>query len=152
MVDPRVDNFKQPTDSSRDLSGRNRQRRLRVIRSTTGLSWKLIRWFWPSTLSLAIASAIVSATISGALGVGDSMHSSLRRLALERLGDIDSIVMSPSFFEVDLAERLMECSTKDMDRSNLNLETIVHKIVDGTSNLFLKIVQQNRNKNRKQEQ
>ena len=129
MVDPRVDNFKQPTDSSRDLSGRNRQRRRRVIRSTTGLSWKLIRWFWPSTLSLAIASAIVSATISGALGVGDSMHSSLRRLALERLGDIDSIVMSPSFFEVDLAERLMECSTKDVDRPNLNLETIVPAIV-----------------------
>jgi putative ABC transport system permease protein len=53
--------------------------------------------------------AVATAVIVGALLVGDSVRGSLRFLATDRLGTIDSIVMAPKFFD-------QEAVLKDSDR------------------------------------
>jgi ABC-type antimicrobial peptide transport system permease subunit len=57
---------------------------------------------WPVALGIAAATA----TILGALLVGDSLRGSLRFLAMDRIGQIDQLVMSPNFFSEDVAAQL----------------------------------------------
>ncbi len=53
------------------------------------------RLMWPIALGIAAATA----TIIGALLVGDSLRGSLRFLALDRIGKIDHVVLAPNFFD-----------------------------------------------------
>jgi len=46
--------------------------------------------------------------LTGALVVGDSMRSSLRRLTLERLGRIDELLVADRFFRAELADELAD--------------------------------------------
>jgi putative ABC transport system permease protein len=74
------------------------------VRSLVGLALRLMRQWWPHLVALAAACGIVAATIAGALGVGDSLTSGLRRLALARLGGIQAAVLSDGLFRAKLAD------------------------------------------------
>ena len=56
----------------------------------------------------AVALGVLAATavLTGALLVGDSVRGSLRELALDRLGPVDSAVVTPSLFRAELADEL----------------------------------------------
>src|SRR5436189_1060260 len=60
----------------------------------------------------AVALGVLAATgvLTGALLVGDSMRGSLRRLVLERLGNIEEILVVDRFFRAELAEELVKQS------------------------------------------
>jgi ABC-type lipoprotein release transport system permease subunit len=65
-----------------------------------------LRFFWPAHLASAAGMAVGTATIVGALIVGDSVRGSLRDLTLERLGGIDYAMTAPRFFHEGLAEAI----------------------------------------------
>jgi hypothetical protein len=66
----------------------------------------LVRAWWPQVAALAAAAAVVSATITGALGVGSALRRGLRDLALERLGGIEAAVVADDFVRADVAAEL----------------------------------------------
>ncbi|MBU6222176.1 MAG: hypothetical protein KGR24_05425 [Planctomycetes bacterium] len=76
------------------------------IRSLAGLAGGLAARWWPQLLALAAACAVVSTTITGALGVGDVIRAGLHRLAVGRLGRIDAVVLGDGFFRRALADEL----------------------------------------------
>ncbi|GAB6164175.1 FtsX-like permease family protein [Thermostilla marina] len=55
-------------------------------------------------LAVAAGAAVACAVLVGALIVGDSMRESLRRLAIDRLGKIDTVVTPGRFFRAELAD------------------------------------------------
>lgn len=57
-------------------------------------------------LAVAAGVAVATAVITGALLVGDSVRGSLRDLALERLGNIDTVLVAEQPFREELAEEL----------------------------------------------
>lgn len=60
------------------------------------------RLMWPVALGIAAATA----TILGALLVGDSLRGSLRFLAMDRIGRIDQLIVAPNFFGQNVADQL----------------------------------------------
>ena len=67
-----------------------------------------IAHFWPTNLAVIGGVAVAVAVLAGALLVGASVRSSLRVLALERLGAIDQVVTSLGFVREELAGELMQ--------------------------------------------
>jgi putative ABC transport system permease protein len=61
---------------------------------------------WRMNLSVAAGAAVGTAVLSGALMVGDSMRGSLRHLAIDRLGNIDEVLLADHFFRARLADEL----------------------------------------------
>lgn len=59
-----------------------------------------------SNLTIALGVAAATAVLTGALIVGESMRGSLRDLTLDRLGQIDEIIVSDGFFREALATEL----------------------------------------------
>src|SRR5512134_827398 len=63
--------------------------------------------------AVALGVAAATAVLTGALLVGDSVRGSLRHLALDRLGEIDSVLLTQRFFRTQLADetakRIGEC-------------------------------------------
>ncbi len=57
-------------------------------------------------LAVAAGVAVATAVIAGALLVGDSVRGSLRDLVLERLGNIDQVLVAEQPFRADLATEL----------------------------------------------
>jgi putative ABC transport system permease protein len=57
---------------------------------------------------VALGVAVATAVILGALIVGDSMRGSLRFIAMDRIGAIESVVMAPRWFNEDLALNLKQ--------------------------------------------
>ena len=55
---------------------------------------------------VAMGVAVATAVIVGALVVGDSMRGSLRFIAMDRIGSIDSILVAPRWFDETLAKNL----------------------------------------------
>ena len=64
--------------------------------------------FWPTNLAVIGGVAVAVAVLAGALLVGTSVRSSLRALALERLGAIDQVVTSFGFVREELAGELLD--------------------------------------------
>ena len=62
------------------------------------------RWRIHAAVGLGVLTA--TAVLVGALVVGDSVHGSLRHLALDRLGKIDAALVVPRFFRTALAEEV----------------------------------------------
>ncbi len=58
---------------------------------------------WRSYLAIALGVAAGTASLTGALLVGDSMRGSLRALALDRLAGVSYAVQSPGYFREELA-------------------------------------------------
>jgi putative ABC transport system permease protein len=59
--------------------------------------------FWRLHLAVLLGAAVTATVLTGSLAVGDSMRSSLRRLWLERLGNVELAVVAPRFFRAELA-------------------------------------------------
>ena len=62
--------------------------------------------FWQIHLAVLLGAAVATAVLTGALLVGDSVRGSLRDLTLDRLGDIDHVMLSDRFFRETLAADL----------------------------------------------
>jgi putative ABC transport system permease protein len=60
--------------------------------------------FWRLHLAVLLGAAITATVLTGSLAVGDSMRASLRRLWLERLGDVELAAQAPRFFRAGLAD------------------------------------------------
>ncbi len=65
-----------------------------------------LAFHWRIHLAVAMGVAAAVAVLTGALLVGDSVRGSLRRLALDRLGRIDEILVVDRFFRQELAVEL----------------------------------------------
>ncbi len=72
--------------------------------------WTLIKdsvcYYWRSNLAVVMGVAVAVAVLVGSLLVGDSVRGSLRELALQRLGEVDRVLVGPGFFREKLAEDL----------------------------------------------
>ncbi|HEY5907065.1 MAG TPA: hypothetical protein VIZ31_03420, partial [Vicinamibacteria bacterium] len=62
--------------------------------------------FWRTNVAVVLGVATAVATLAGSLLVGESVRTSLARLALQRLGQTAFAVESASFFRDDLATSL----------------------------------------------
>ena len=67
--------------------------------------------FWRTNLAVLAGVAGAVSVLAGALLVGASVRDSLRDLALQRLGRIDHVITSGSFFREALAESLRASGT-----------------------------------------
>ena len=62
--------------------------------------------FWRLHLAVLLGAAVTATVLTGSLAVGDSMRASLRRLWLERLGNVELAVVAPRFFRAQLASEM----------------------------------------------
>ncbi len=74
-------------------------------------------WFWRSHLAVAFGCAVATAVLTGSLVVGDSMRGSLQQIALGRLGDLESVLVSPRFVRDPLADELTHSLQAKTDNS-----------------------------------
>lgn len=88
--------------STLNTRGGNRQ----GPRGNPRFGWRSVLFYWRSSVAVIAAVAVATAILTGALLVGASMRSSLRDLALGRLGTVDSMLVSSGFFRAALAEEL----------------------------------------------
>ncbi len=68
--------------------------------------------YWRAHVAVALGVVAGTATLTGALLVGDSMRGSLREAALERLGRIDFALVAPRFFREGLAGEIANPPTR----------------------------------------
>ena len=69
--------------------------------------------YWQTNLAVVAGVAVAVAVLAGALLVGSSVRASLRSLALERLGSVDSVVTSAHFLDDAFATTLSEAGAID---------------------------------------
>jgi len=62
--------------------------------------------FWRLHLAVLLGAAVTATVLTGSLAVGDSMRASLRRLWLERLGNVELAAVAPRFFRAELADEM----------------------------------------------
>ena len=67
-----------------------------------------LRYHRRLNVALLLAVATTATVLTGALLVGDSMRGSLRRLVLERLGNVEEIVITDVFFQDSLIDQIRE--------------------------------------------
>jgi ABC-type lipoprotein release transport system permease subunit len=67
---------------------------------------KSLIYYWRTNLAVVLGVATAVAVLAGALLVGDSVRASLRDLFLSRLGKVDQVISSTSFFREQLARDL----------------------------------------------
>jgi len=65
-----------------------------------------LRHHWRMHVAVGLGVAVATAVLTGALLVGDSVRGSLRDLTLQRLGRIDSALVTDHFFRAALAEEV----------------------------------------------
>jgi ABC-type lipoprotein release transport system permease subunit len=65
-----------------------------------------LRYYWRTNLAAAAGVAVAVATLGGSLLVGVSVRTSLRDLALARLGQVHAVVIADALFTEALAERI----------------------------------------------
>jgi putative ABC transport system permease protein len=75
------------------------------MKSTRFLIQSLL-YYWRTHLAVLLGVIAGTAVIGGALVVGDSVRGSLRKMSLDRLGEIDHVLHSQRFFREDLAMEL----------------------------------------------
>jgi len=74
-----------------------------------------LRYYWRSSLAIAVGAAIATSVLAGALLVGDSVRESLRRLTLERLGGIDFALAGQRF----IAESSVQALGRELEKDGL---------------------------------
>jgi ABC-type lipoprotein release transport system permease subunit len=67
-----------------------------------------LRYHFRIHAAVALGVLVATAVLTGALLVGDSMRGSLRHLTLDRLGNIDELLVVDRFFRSELAEELQQ--------------------------------------------
>jgi len=66
-----------------------------------------LRFYWRAHLGVLLGTVLAAAVLTGSLLVGDSVHGSLRKFALQRLGGIRQAMYTPHrFFARGLAEKI----------------------------------------------
>lgn len=65
-----------------------------------------LRQYWRANLAVALGAAVASTVLTGALLAGDSVRGSLAGLLLDRLGGIDSALVTELFFREKLSQDL----------------------------------------------
>lgn len=108
--------------------------RTRPVAWLGGLAARLARHWWRQLAALAAACGVVAATISGGLGVGAAVEQGLLRLALERLGGIEAVVIGEDFFRRDLAGELARDASARIV-SAIVAEAVVETPAVGTSSM-----------------
>ena len=83
------------------------------MRLTTYLA-RTLAFHWRSHLAVALGAMTATATLTGALLVGDSMRASLRYTALARLGRVDHAMLCPRFFRQQVATDLTDASAAEL--------------------------------------
>jgi hypothetical protein len=71
-----------------------------------GLVLRGLRHYWRTNLAVVLGIATAVAVLAGALIVGDTVRGSLRDLVTHRLGRVDHVVQSNSFFREALAQEI----------------------------------------------
>lgn len=74
--------------------------------STFRLALRSLSFHWRTNIAVALGVMAATAVLTGALVVGDSVRGSLRHLIVDRLGRIDAVLVTPSFFREQLASEL----------------------------------------------
>ena len=74
-----------------------------------------------------------TAVLTGALVVGDSVRGSLRHLAMERLGRIDSALVTPHFFHEALADEIAAAPGFQSDFTNALPAILLQGTLESTS-------------------
>ncbi len=64
--------------------------------------WSSAKHFWQIHLTVALCTAVATGVLAGALIVGDSMRGSLQDITLERLGNIEQVLISDRFFSPEI--------------------------------------------------
>ena len=75
---------------------------------TNQLLTRSILHYWRTNLAVLLGVVAGTAVIAGALIVGDSVRYSLRKMTLDRLGNIDYVLNSHRFFREETANELSE--------------------------------------------
>ena len=70
------------------------------------LVFRTLSHFRGLLVPVAMGVAVATAVIVGALVVGDSMRGSLRFIAMDRIGSVDSVLIAPRWFDEALAKNL----------------------------------------------
>ena len=78
----------------------------------TSLIFRTLVHFRGLLVPVAMGVAVATAVIVGALVVGDSMRGSLRYIAMDRIGSIESVVVAPRWFDQKLADNLTSNDSK----------------------------------------
>ena len=78
----------------------------------TSLIFRTLVHFRGLLVPVAMGVAVATAVIVGALVVGDSMRGSLRYIAMDRIGSIESVLMAPRWFDQKLADNLTSNDSK----------------------------------------
>lgn len=73
---------------------------------------RTLAYFRNLHIPVGVGVAIASAVMVGALVVGDSMRASLRFIAMDRIGDIDHVLLAPRWFPEALSENLVRNGIK----------------------------------------
>jgi ABC-type antimicrobial peptide transport system permease subunit len=96
-------------------------------------SWRMVResfrHYWRTNLAILLGVATATAVLTGALLVGESMRTSLRDLTLDRLGNIDEMIVSQGFFRQALADEIAASSSFE---SNYDLAVPAILFTNGT--------------------
>jgi len=74
-----------------------------------------LRHHWRIHLTVAAGVAAATAVVTGALLIGDSVQGTLRHLTLDRLGQIDDVLVAPHFFRSQLAANIRTHATVQQD-------------------------------------
>jgi ABC-type antimicrobial peptide transport system permease subunit len=74
-----------------------------------------LKHYFRSDFTIALGVMAATAVLTGALIVGDSMRQSLRSLTMERLGQIDEMLVSQGFFREKLADEIRRNKTFQSD-------------------------------------
>ncbi len=99
---------------------------------------RTILHYYRLLLPVALGVAVSSAVIVGALLVGDSMRGSLKEIAMDRIGSIDSMVIAPRWFNADAIERAKSnLQANNHERQDLHglllLSSVVAELQDRSS-------------------
>ena len=78
------------------------------------LARRNITYFWRTNVAVVVGVAVGVSVLSGALLVGTSVRTSLRALALERLGSVEQVITSLGFVRESFATDL-ESIERDTD-------------------------------------
>ena len=77
-----------------------------VVMNIWQIATRSFRHYLLSNVAIALGVAAATAVLTGVLIVGDSMRHSLHELTMERLGEIDELIVSDGFFRAKLAEEI----------------------------------------------
>jgi putative ABC transport system permease protein len=73
-----------------------------------GLIRRNLLWYWRTNLAVILGVAVAIGVLAGSLLVGTSVRASLRRIAVERLGNTDVAILPTHFVRESLASDLAE--------------------------------------------